>query len=79
MKPGAPLAVTTFVAGRGGILRFRRVREHVRVKQQLHFFELPEPESCLAQAGFADFAPRVFGSLVVFRTVRRNAGSGGAG
>jgi ubiquinone/menaquinone biosynthesis C-methylase UbiE len=78
MKPGAPLAVTTFVAGSGGILRFRRVREHVRSGHGLYVFELPELESCLAQAGFAGFAPRLFGSFVVFRAVRRGANPGDA-
>ena len=78
LKPGAPLAVTTFVAGRGGILRFRRIRERVRVKQQLHVFELPELEDCLAQAGFEGFSPRLFGSFVVFRAVRCNANPGDA-
>ncbi len=76
MKPGAPLAVTTFVAGRGGILRFRRAREHVRSDHRLHVFELPELEDCLARAGFEGFAARLFGSFVVFRAVRRDAGSG---
>ncbi|MBM4460902.1 MAG: hypothetical protein FJ011_24600 [Chloroflexi bacterium] len=78
MKPGAPLAVTTFVAGSGGILRFRRVRERVRVKRQLHVFKLPELEDCLVQAGFDNFAPRVFGSFVVVRAVRRDGNPGSA-
>jgi ubiquinone/menaquinone biosynthesis C-methylase UbiE len=78
MKPGAPLAVTTFVVGSGGILRFRRVRERVRVKRQLHVFELPELEDYLVQAGFEGFAPRLFGSFVVFRAVRRGANPGDA-
>jgi len=73
MKPGAPLAVTTFVAGRGGILRFRSVREHVHSEHRLHVFELPELEHCLARAGFEGFAPRLFGSFVTFRAVRRAA------
>jgi ubiquinone/menaquinone biosynthesis C-methylase UbiE/uncharacterized protein YbaR (Trm112 family) len=78
LKPGAPLAVTTFVAGNGGILRFRRIREHVRSEHRLHVFELPELEDCLAQAGFEGFSPRLFGSFVVFRAVRCNANPGDA-
>jgi len=43
------------------------------LRRQLHVFELPELETCLAHAGFDHFAPRVFGSFVVFRAVRRDA------
>ena len=78
MKPGAPLVVTTFVAGRGGILRFRRGRERVHSRQGLHLFELPELADYLAQAGFEGFAPRRSGSFVVFRAVRRGPNTGNA-
>jgi len=70
MKPGAPLAVTTFIAGDGGVLKFRRVREHIHTEHRMHIFELPELQGYLAEAGFMDFAPRPFGSFVVFRAVR---------
>ncbi len=70
MQPGAPLAVTTFIAGDGGILQFRRVREHIHAEHRMHIFELPELQAYLAAAGFVDFEPRLFGSFVVFRAVR---------
>jgi len=70
MQPGAPLAVTTFIAGDGGILQFRRVREHIHAEHRMHIFELPELQAYLAAAGFVDFEPRLFGSFIVFRAVR---------
>jgi len=70
MQPGAPLAVTTFVAGDGGVLQFRRVREHIHAEHRMRIFELPELQGYLAEAGFTGFAPQVFGSFVVFRAVR---------
>lgn len=71
VRRGAPLAVTTFIAGDSGILKFRRVREHVRSDHGVHVFELPELEGYLAEAGFDSFEPRLFGSLVIFRAVRK--------
>jgi ubiquinone/menaquinone biosynthesis C-methylase UbiE/uncharacterized protein YbaR (Trm112 family) len=71
MKEGAPLAVMTFCAGDGGILRFRRVRDHVEQDHGTRIFELPELEGYLAEAGFADFQPQTYGSLLVFSARRR--------
>jgi ubiquinone/menaquinone biosynthesis C-methylase UbiE len=70
LQPGAPLAVTTFIAGDGGILKYRRVREHIHAEHRMHIFELPELQGYLAEAGFTGFEPRLFGSFVVFRAVR---------
>ena len=71
MKEGAPLAVTTFVAGNKGILRFRRVRIHVQQHHSVHVFELPQLESYLTESGFEDFLPQVYGSLLVFSARKR--------
>lgn len=71
MKPGAVLAVFTFTAGSGGILRFRSGR-HWSGKQGMHVFELPELQSYLAEAGFDDFCPEVTGSILTFTARRRN-------
>jgi len=61
MKPGAILAVFTFTAGRGGVLKFRRVREWSRRDHGLHVFDLPEMERYLTASGFRDFQPEVSG------------------
>jgi ubiquinone/menaquinone biosynthesis C-methylase UbiE len=72
MKPGAILAVFTFTAGRGGILKFRRVREWYSRDQGLHVFDLPEMEHYLTASGFKDFQPEVSGSILTF-TARTQA------
>jgi ubiquinone/menaquinone biosynthesis C-methylase UbiE/uncharacterized protein YbaR (Trm112 family) len=70
MKEGATLAVMTFTAGNGGVLRHRWVREHVEADHGAHIFELPELEGYLNQAGFESFAPEVYGSVLVFSARR---------
>jgi ubiquinone/menaquinone biosynthesis C-methylase UbiE len=71
MVDGAPLAVMTFVAGDKGILRFPRIRAHVRRDHGAHVFDLPELEGYLAQAGFDEFRPQTFGSVLVFGARKR--------
>lgn len=66
MKARAPLAVMTFGAGDGGILRYRWIREHVRKDHGARVFELAELEGYLQRAGFEAFEPRLFGSSLVF-------------
>jgi ubiquinone/menaquinone biosynthesis C-methylase UbiE/uncharacterized protein YbaR (Trm112 family) len=72
-KPGAVLSVFTFTAGKGGILKFRGVRDWYRRKQGLHVFELPELERYLEAAGFGDFEPQAFGSILTFTARRQPA------
>lgn len=71
MKPEAVLSVFTFTAGRGGILKFRSVREWNRRKHGLHVFELSELQQYLAAAGFKDFQPVVSGSILTFSARKR--------
>ncbi|MGO9273105.1 MAG: methyltransferase domain-containing protein [Terriglobia bacterium] len=73
MKAGAILAVFTFTAGRGGILKFRRVREWSRRDHGLHVFELPEMEQYLTASGFKDFQPEVSGSILTFSARKQAA------
>jgi len=72
MRPGAILAVFTFTAGRGGILKYRRVREWYRRDLGLHAFDLPELEQYLSASGFTDFQPEVSGSILTF-SARKSA------
>jgi len=74
MKPGAVLAVFTFGAGRGGILKFRRVREWSREHQGLHVFELAEMERLLAVAGFENLQAELAGSILTFAARRKASG-----
>jgi ubiquinone/menaquinone biosynthesis C-methylase UbiE len=76
LKPGAPLAATTIIAGKAGLFRFRVFREHALAVHGIRSFSVPELQRLTAQAGFADFEPQIFGSLMVFR-VRQAAGRKG--
>lgn len=73
MKPAAILSVFTFTPGRGGVLKFRRVREWSLKKHGLHVFELSEMEQLLAASGFQDFHSEVCGSILTF-SARKQAG-----
>ncbi len=66
MKQGAPLAVTTIVAARRGILRFPLIRKHVEQHHGTHVFHIHELEQYLSRAGFEGFEPKIYGSLLVF-------------
>jgi len=68
------LAVFTFTAGRGGILRYRQVRARMRRDHGLHVFELPEIEQYLTDSGFEDFQPEVSGSILTFSAWKQQAG-----
>jgi ubiquinone/menaquinone biosynthesis C-methylase UbiE len=72
MKPAATLSVFTFVAGRGGVLKFQGFREWSRRKQGLHVFSLSEMEEYLTASGFHEFQPDVCGSILTF-SARKHA------
>ncbi len=71
MKPGAILSVFTFTGGRGGILKYRRVRDWSRREHGLHIFDLTEMEQYLSASGFTDFQPEVSGSILTFSARKR--------
>jgi ubiquinone/menaquinone biosynthesis C-methylase UbiE len=62
LKPGAPLAVTTFVAGNSLLARMMKRRKN------MHAFELPRLQQTLAEAGFEDFESKLDGTFLTFRT-----------
>jgi len=65
MKAGAPLAVMCFAVGTKGLFKYRRIRDRAE-KGGGHIFELPDLDRCLAEAGFEDFRPHQYGSILVF-------------
>jgi SAM-dependent methyltransferase len=73
MKHGAPLAVMTFAGGTAGILKFRRIRDHVEKDHGVHIFEFPELDRYLAEAGFENFRPQAYGSILVFSARKKMA------
>ncbi len=72
MKNGAPLGVTTFIAGNTGIVRFHRVRKRLQ-ERGVHVFEIAELEKYLVEAGLESFRPQVYGSLLVFSARKRKS------
>jgi ubiquinone/menaquinone biosynthesis C-methylase UbiE/uncharacterized protein YbaR (Trm112 family) len=75
LKPGAPLVVLTFLARDQPLIRLRRRAEARNDKLlKLHFFETPELEQALAQAGFEDFEPLVYGGVIIFRARKGERG-----
>jgi SAM-dependent methyltransferase len=74
MKPHAVLSTFTFGAGRGGLLRFRRMREWYRRNHGLHVFDLSELKADLSLAGLSDFRPRLDGSILTFSARKGAAG-----
>ena len=75
-RPAAILSVFTFAAGRGGILKFRRVREWSLKNHGLHVFELPEMDRYLTASGFEDFQPEISGSTLTFSARKQAVGLG---
>jgi ubiquinone/menaquinone biosynthesis C-methylase UbiE/uncharacterized protein YbaR (Trm112 family) len=68
LKPGAPLVVLTFLNREQTLVRIRRSAEARNDKLvKLHFFEVPELEQDLAQAGFEGFEPHIYGGVIIFR------------
>jgi hypothetical protein len=62
----------TFIAGEKGILRYGRVRQHILKKDMVCTYLRPqELEGDLAEAGFAEFNPQVFGSGIFFIARKR--------
>jgi len=66
LKPGAPLAIVTFTAGREGLFRFPRVLQWARSRGG-HVFSVSELESLLKENGFAGYKSTVYGSLLTCR------------
>ena len=64
LKPGARLAIVTFTAGNAGFLRFAPVLNLVR-KKGLRTFEIPELQGILIEAGFNNYRPTTYGSVLI--------------
>jgi SAM-dependent methyltransferase len=62
MKAGAPLAVTTFVAGNSLLAHMMKRRKN------LHVFELPNLQHDLTEAGFEGFASKLDGDFLLLST-----------
>ena len=67
MKPGAPLSVQTFVAGKTVINRLLQKRSW------LHTFKLDELQRSLTEAGYEEFRPNLDGIVLTFSARRAKA------
>ena len=65
MKAGAPLAGMCFAAGSKGLFKYRSLGRRAE-KRGGHIFELPDLERYVTEAGFEDFRPHAYGSVLVF-------------
>lgn len=62
LKPGAPLAVTTFVAGNSLLARM------IKRRKNMNAFELPKLQQYLIEAGFEGFESKLDGDFILFST-----------
>jgi ubiquinone/menaquinone biosynthesis C-methylase UbiE len=68
LKPGAPLVALTFLDRNQPFVRMRRRAEASNDRLlKLHIFEVEELEQALAQTGFTDYKPQVYGGIIIFR------------
>jgi len=72
MKVGAPLAVMCFAAGSQGLFKYRSLRERAE-KRGGHIDSVADLERCVVEAGFEDFRPHAYGSVLVFSARKRPA------
>jgi SAM-dependent methyltransferase len=72
MKAGAPLAVMCFAAGSKGLFKYRSLRERAE-KGGGHIDSVAVLERYVAEAGFGDFRPHAYGSILVFSARKRPA------
>lgn len=71
MKTGAPLAVMCFAVSnwsevKQGLFKYRRIRDQLPKEGGGRIFEFHELDQYLTEAGFDDFRPHAYGSIVVF-------------
>jgi ubiquinone/menaquinone biosynthesis C-methylase UbiE/uncharacterized protein YbaR (Trm112 family) len=71
MKEGAPLAVVTLLEKNNKRSLFRRFRDRLLQPPSAHLFKVPELEQITAKAGFEDFQPQVYGSMILFSVRKR--------
>jgi ubiquinone/menaquinone biosynthesis C-methylase UbiE/uncharacterized protein YbaR (Trm112 family) len=68
MKEGARLVVLTFLDRGQPLVGMRKRAEAKNDKLvHLHFFEPPQLEQMLHEAGFGEFEPHEFGGVIIFR------------
>ncbi|MGB9234393.1 MAG: methyltransferase domain-containing protein [Terriglobales bacterium] len=72
MKVGAPLAVMCFALINSGIIRYKWIRDKAE-KGGGHIYSVADLERFVGEAGFEDFRPKAYGSVLVFSARKRPA------
>ena len=72
MKVGAPLAVMCFALIHSGLFKYKSMRDRVE-KGDKHVYSVADLERYVGQAGFEDFRPHAYGSVLVFSARKRPA------
>jgi len=70
MKAGAPLAVMCFALINSGLIKYKSVRDRVE-KGGGHIYSVADLECIVREAGFEDFCPKTYGSILVFSACKR--------
>jgi ubiquinone/menaquinone biosynthesis C-methylase UbiE/uncharacterized protein YbaR (Trm112 family) len=65
MKVGAPLAVMCFALINSGLIKYKSVRDRAE-KGGGHIYSVADLSRFVAEAGFEDFCPHTYGSVLVF-------------
>jgi SAM-dependent methyltransferase len=69
LKPNCVLAVMTFTRRR--FLKYKFIYDHIKKNHGAIIFDLNELNILLKRAGFKDFKPKVFGSMLIFSVKKK--------
>jgi ubiquinone/menaquinone biosynthesis C-methylase UbiE len=72
MKVGAPLAVMCFALINSGLIKYKSVRDRAE-KGGGHIYSVADLGRYVVEAGFEDFRPHTYGSVLVFSARKRPA------
>jgi SAM-dependent methyltransferase len=72
MKVGAPLAVMCFAVSNSGLMKYKSIRDRAE-RGGGHIDSVAVLERYVADAGFEDFRPHAYGSVLVFSAHKRPA------
>jgi ubiquinone/menaquinone biosynthesis C-methylase UbiE len=72
MKVGAPLAVMCFALINSGLFKYKSMRDRVE-KGGKRVYSVADLERYVVEAGFEDFRPHAYGSVLIFSARKRPA------
>jgi len=72
MKVGAPLAVMCFALINSGLIKYKSIRDRAESGGG-HIYSVADLERYVAEAGFEDFCPHAYGSVLVFSARKKPA------